>query len=238
MEENKKIKQELCDMLFDIQQKLTDAEYKDLVETLAKIEDRSISVPSAPPANMMPSAPSINMMPSAPSINMMPSAPSINMMPSAPPLNMMPSAPSINMMPSASPSPIEKTQSLIDQIKNFWKKKTCTYPECTNTYDEICSAPPYCDKHLKSNVKKTSDQRCGYFNLENVQCLNKAKVGQNYCSHHVNNHTPKPAKKIVTENYKCAYVIPPKTKNGIGKCCSKYAMLGQKYCRIHIDNLI
>ena len=198
MEENKKIKQELCDMLFDVQQKLTDAEYKDLVETLAKIEDLPVSVlPSAPPVSVLPSAPPVSMLPSAPSVS----------------------------------------ESLLDKIKNLWKKKPCTYPKCTNTYDEIYTTP-YCGEHLKSNYKKTSDQRCNYFNLEKVQCLNKAKVGQNYCSHHINNHTPKPAKKIVTENYKCSYVIPPKTKNGIGKCCSKYAMLGQKYCHIHIDTVI
>jgi len=183
MEENKKIKQELCDMLFDVQQKLSDAEYKDLVETLAKIEDR--------PIHMMPTAPPIHMMPTV-----QPTTPPIHMMPTV-----QPTAPPIHMMPTVQPTapPIDERTSILDRIKNMWKKP-CTFPKCTNEYDSIYGRP-YCIQHSNPNIKKTSEQRCGYFNLEKVQCLHKAKVGQNYCSHHINNHTPKPAKKIVTENY-------------------------------------
>ena len=50
MTDNKKIKHELADMLFDVREKLTDAEYKTLIETVTNIKEQHVSTISTLPA--------------------------------------------------------------------------------------------------------------------------------------------------------------------------------------------
>lgn len=50
MTDNNKIKHELADMLFDVREKLTDAEYKTLIETVTNIKEQHVPTISTVPA--------------------------------------------------------------------------------------------------------------------------------------------------------------------------------------------
>lgn len=210
MAENNKLKHELADQLFDIKEKLTDAEYKTLLETVTKIKE-NIVVPPTPPI-MHPVLPPVV----------------------GPPRPV--TSTSINTQREINAQ--HEINAQLGKILESTFYKTCEYPNCNkksimlNKYCDIHLSSKFkkTDDTICSYKNLAGGQCTHKCQIGKQYCVYHIKDNKP--------KPPKPAPS--TSVFKCQHIIMPTTKYNAdeGKQCKKYALINSNFCKLHVDKHI